>query len=127
MLWRHWEKAEGTIVAKTPAKNQGSSNTWSRTMYDYAVDVKLASGETFRAEVHTPTVMTDFWQPEVGDPVGVEVDTKSRKVKFDKSDPRLSVKEHLKASGEESQDAFAQILAQQPDQLPGGDEAGSAT
>ncbi len=119
MLLHHWEKCEGTIVARTPAKNQGSSNTWSATVWDFAVDVVLPTGEAFRAEVNTPTIMTDFNPPEVGAKVGVQVD-KNRKVQFDKSDPRLSMKAFL--ARRRDADSFDDVLEQPAGTPPPADQ-----
>jgi hypothetical protein len=83
-----WDKAEATIVARD-AKFTGDGSV---ATYTYVADVRLPSGETFRATVHEPTIATDFWAPSVRDVVSVLVRPKDRKVKFDKDDPRLSVK-----------------------------------
>ena len=60
--------------------------------YTYVADVRLPSGEVFRATVGEPTIATDFWPPSVGDEVSVLVKSNDRKVKFDKDDPRVSAK-----------------------------------
>jgi hypothetical protein len=83
-----WDQAEATIVARD-GKNTGDGMV---TTYTYVADVRLATGETFRATVHEPTIATDFWPPNIGDVVSVLVKGKDRKVKFDKDDDRLSVK-----------------------------------
>jgi hypothetical protein len=83
-----WDKAEATIVARD-AKFTGDGSV---ATYTYLADVRLSSGETFRATVHEPTIATDFWAPSIGDAVSVLVRSKDRKVKFDKDDDRLSVK-----------------------------------
>jgi hypothetical protein len=83
-----WDKAEATIVARD-AKFTGDGSV---ATYTYLADVRLSSGETFRATVHEPTIATDFWAPSIGDAVSVLVKAKDRKVKFDKDDDRLSVK-----------------------------------
>jgi hypothetical protein len=83
-----WDKAEATIVARD-AKFTGDGSV---ATYTYVADVRLASGEIFRATVNEPTIATDFWAPSIGDPVSVLVRSKDRKVKFDKDDERLSVK-----------------------------------
>lgn len=90
MFGQDWEKAEATIVARD-GKFYGDGST---VTYTYAADVRLASGETFRATIHEPTIATNFWPPDIRDVVSVLVGSKDRKVKFDKNDERLSVKAH---------------------------------
>ena len=88
MFGHEWDKAEATIVDRT-AKFTGDGSV---ATYTYVADVRLPSGETFRATVHEPTIATDFWAPSIRDVVSVLVRPKDRKVKFDKDDERLSVK-----------------------------------
>jgi hypothetical protein len=96
-----WDKAEATIVARD-AKYSGDGSV---ATYTYVADVRLSSGETFRATVHEPTIATDFWAPSIGDPASVLVRSKDRKVKFDKDDERLSVKAVEKARKQAFEDA----------------------
>jgi hypothetical protein len=96
-----WDKAEATIVAR----DAKWSSDGSVATYTYVADVQLASGETFRATVHEPTIATDFWAPSIGDPASVLVRRKDRKVKFDKDDDRLSVKAFEKAKKKAFEDA----------------------
>ena len=88
MFGQDWDKAEATIVARD-AKFSGDGSV---ATYTYVADVRLSSGETFRATVREPTIATDFWAPSIRDVVSVLVRPKDRKVKFDKDDDRLSVK-----------------------------------
>src|SRR3954447_12588406 len=88
MFGREWDNAEATIVARD-TKFTGDGSVAKHT---YVADVRLTSGETFRATIHEPTIATDFWPPNIGDQVSVLVTSKDRKVKFDKDDDRLSVK-----------------------------------
>jgi hypothetical protein len=83
-----WDKAEATIVDRD-AKFTGDGSV---ATYTYVADVRLPSGETFRATIHEPTIATDFWAPSIRDVVSVLVKSKDRKVKCDKDDDRLSVK-----------------------------------
>jgi len=102
MFGQDWEKAEATIVDRV-AKFTGDGSV---ATYTYAADVRLASGEVFRATVREPTIATDFWAPSIRDVVSVLVGSKDRKVKFDKDDKRLSVKAYeaaRKSSFEASQ------------------------
>jgi hypothetical protein len=90
MFGQSWEKAEATIVDRD-GKFYGDGST---VTYTYAADVRLASGETFRATIREPTIATNFWPPDIRDVVSVLVGSKDRKVKFDKDDERLSVRAH---------------------------------
>lgn len=90
MFSKDWDKAEARIVARD-AKFSGDGSVATHT---YVADVRLTSGETFRATVKEPTIATNFWPPDIGDVVSVLVRPKDRKVKFDKDDERLSVKAH---------------------------------
>jgi hypothetical protein len=99
-----WEKAEATIVARD-AKFTGDGSV---ATYTYVADVRLSSGEMFRATIHEPTIATDFWAPSVRDVVSVLVKSKDRKVKFDKDDDRLSVKAYEAAKKKVFQDAQQQ-------------------
>jgi hypothetical protein len=96
-----WDKAEATIVARD-AKFTGDGSV---ATYTYVADVRLPSGETFRATIHEPTIATDFWAPSIGDVVSVLVKSKDRKVKFDKDDDRLSVKAYHAAKKKAFEDA----------------------
>ena len=89
MFGHDWDKAEATIVARD-AKFTGDGSV---STYTYVADVRLAGGEVVRATVHEPTIATDFWAPDIGATVSVLVRKDAdRKVKFDKDDPRTSVK-----------------------------------
>jgi len=110
MFGQDWDKAEATIAARD-AKFTGDGAV---ATYTYVADVRLASGETFRATVHEPTIATDFWAPSIGDTVSVLVNAKSRKVKFDKDDDRLSAKAFQAARKR----AFEEAQHQPPGTLP---------
>jgi hypothetical protein len=90
MFGPDWDKAEATIVDRD-AKFSGDGST---ATYTFVADVRLASGETFRATIKEPTIATDFWAPSIRDTVSVLVKPNDHKVKFDKDDDRLSVKAH---------------------------------
>ncbi len=90
MFGKHWISADAVVVAKSSVK---ATSDHSFTIYDYVVDVASASGELFRAKVSTPKLATHFLSPSVGMTVGVEYDEKSRDVRFDKDDRRLSTKD----------------------------------
>ena len=106
MFGQGWDRAEATIVARD-AKFSGDGEV---ATYTYVADVRLSSGEMFRATVHEPTIATDFWAPDIGDGVSVLVKAKDRKVKFDKDDERLSARAHQAAQ----QRAFENTQQQPP-------------
>ena len=130
MFGQSWDKAEATIVDR----NAKFSGDGSVATYTYVADVRLPSGEMFRATIHEPTIATDFWAPSIRDVVSVLVRSKDRKVKFDKDDDRLSVKAYEAAKKKAFQDAQQQpagtpLVAQTPATGPagrGGGEAGPA-
>lgn len=105
---KSWEPAEATIVLVNIKRVSSDGITPTR---EWAADVKKADGTVIRAKIDEPRWVTDFWPPEKGAVVKVEVDAKSGMVRFDvKNDPQLSVKgqEKLKA------DAFLNALKQDP-------------
>ena len=110
MFGHDWDKAEATIVARD-AKFTGDGSV---ATYTYDADIRLSSGETFRATVHEPTIATDFWAPSIGGVVSVLVRPKDRKVKFDKDDERLSVKAYHAAKKK----AFEEAQRQPPGAAP---------
>lgn len=105
---KSWEKAEATIVLVNIKRVSGDGLTPTR---EWAADVKKADGTVVRAKIDEPRWVTDFWPPDKGAVVKVEVDPKSGMVRFDvKNDPQLSAKgqDKLKA------DAFNAALKQGP-------------
>jgi hypothetical protein len=107
MFGSHWDKAEATIAARLP-KFSGDGTSVS---YEFVADVRPESGApAFRATLKPPTIATDFWPPNIGDVVSVLVKSNG-KVKFDKDDPRISVKAYeagRKAAFEEARNQPAQ-------------------
>ena len=102
------EAGEAVIVEnhiKHHGGGQGQGN-----LREWVADVRSAHGQTFRAVIQTPNLALDFREPVVGDVVRVLIDPKSGKVKFDKSDPRIS----LKAARAQEQARFAEAAAGQP-------------
>lgn len=115
MMGRHvfgsqWDKAEAKIVARD-AKFSGDGSV---AKYTYVADIRLPSGETFRATILEPTIATDFWGPNIGDEVSVLVKAKDRKVKFDKDDPRMSVKAYDAAKKKALEDVQNQPAGTSP-------------
>lgn len=91
-----WEPATATIVLVNIKRVPSDGLTPTR---EWAADVRTADGSVSRMKIDEPRWVTDFWPPDVGDVVKVEV-SHSGGVRFDvKNDPQLSVKgqEHLKA------------------------------
>lgn len=88
VLGRGWDRAEATIVAR----NTTYSGIGSVVTHVFVTDVRLASGEVFRATVEEPRIAVDFWPPDTHDTVSVLVRPRDRKVTFDKDDARLSRK-----------------------------------
>jgi len=115
MFGHDWQKATARIVAR----NGNWSGDGMVVDYTYVADVRLPSGETFRATVGDPTIATDFWAPSVGEEVSVLVKSNDRKVKFDKDDPRLSVKEHHAAQRQAFEAAQASPPGTPPAPLAG--------
>ena len=104
MYGKHWVPMKGTVVASQVVKTTGDGMVSIR---DYAVEVRMPDGEVFRARVDEPRIAMDFLAPSVGAVVGVEVDLRSRKVRFDKSDPSLSSKAAKRARGNPVDDALS--------------------
>lgn len=99
-----WEPAEATIVLVTITKVSSDGLTPTRA---WAADVRRADGSVVRARIDEPRWVTDFWPPDAGAVVKVQVEATTGEVRFDvKNDPQLSLKgqETLKA------DAFKRAL-----------------
>lgn len=88
MFGRNWEPAEGVVIDKRMGKVRGSGDSAMATM-DFIIDVRTPAGDFFRAEVDQPR-WSDFWPPKAGQTVKVEVEAKSRKVRFAKDDNTIS-------------------------------------
>ncbi len=89
MVGRHWESAEGKIVATQVAVVTAAGYV---NRLEYAVDIQPATGPVIRVTLREPKfIKGGFSQPTVGDVVGVLFDSKSNEAKFDTSDPRLKI------------------------------------
>lgn len=116
------EAGEAVIVEnhiKHHGGGQGQSN-----LREWVADVRPVHGQTFRAVIQTPNLALDFREPVVGDVVRVLIDPKSGKVKFDKSDPRIS----LKAARAQEQARFEEAAAGRPGSVaasPAPDHSGT--
>jgi hypothetical protein len=105
---KNWESAEATIVLVNIKRVSGDGLTPTR---EWAADVRKADGTVVRAKIDEPRWVTDFWPPDAGAVVKVQVDPKSGIVRFDtKNDPQLTMtgQDKLKA------DRFAAALAEKP-------------
>src|ERR1700712_1674677 len=110
MFGKNWESAQATIVDTHIKSTSGDGMTVNR---EFAADVLRESGESFRALIQSPTIATNFWDPSIGDVAGVLVDPKSKKVKFDKSDPKLSYK-----AQQQARDSAFRLRLRSPPQSP---------
>jgi hypothetical protein len=95
MFGRGWESAQATILASRIKSTTGDGMVSIR---EFVAEVRPAAGEPFRTTLQEPHIATNFWAPDVGAVVGVLVDVKRRRAKFDKSDPSLSAKGRMAAS-----------------------------
>jgi Short C-terminal domain len=81
--------AEAVIIEDHIAHHSGGSGQGN--LHEWVADVRPPTGEAFRTTIPTPGFSTDFRHPDVGDVVSVVIDHHG-KVRFDKSDPRLSLR-----------------------------------
>jgi len=107
MFGHDWQPAQARIVDTHIKSTSGDGLAMTR---EFVADVQPVDGPVFRATIQEPDLATDFWPPDPGDVVKVLVDPKSQKVKFDKSDPKISYKAHKRAE-QERFEAEAQALA----------------
>ena len=94
MFGHEWTPGTATIVA-VHIKSTTGDGTVSRR--EYAADVAAGERAPVRILLQEPMFTTNFWPPGVGDVVGVHIDLKRGKVKFDKSDPTISAKARMAA------------------------------
>ena len=86
---RDWQSAEARIILVNIKRVSGDGLTPTR---EWAADVTRTDGTVFRARIDEPRWVTDFWPPDAGDVVKVQVDAKTQAVRFDvKGDPRLTL------------------------------------
>ena len=86
---RDWQPAEARIILVNIKRISGDGSTPTR---EWAADVTRTDGTVFRARIDEPRWVTDFWPPDAGAVVKVQVDAKTQAVRFDvKGDPRLTV------------------------------------
>ncbi len=82
MFGRDWQPAEATIIEASKALYNLKKN------YKVVVEVRPQGEAPFRTELGIPGRETHFKFPTTG-PVGVLFDPTSRKVKWDRDDPRV--------------------------------------
>jgi Short C-terminal domain len=83
------EPGEAVIVEKH-VKHAGDDGR--NTLFEWVADVTPETGEPFRTVLQLPNLALDFLEPDAGDRVTVLIDHKKGTARFDKSDPRLSLK-----------------------------------
>ncbi|MCU1558212.1 MAG: hypothetical protein JWN09_2207 [Microbacteriaceae bacterium] len=103
MFGRNWQSAEATIILVHIKRVSGDGLTPTR---EWAADVRQADGSVARAKIDEPRWVTDFWPPDAGAVVKVQVDPRSGAVRFDMRDPQLSVRGQDKLTAA----AFAETL-----------------
>ena len=98
MFGKAWDKATGTVIE---SRVTGASVTehGSSVRKEFVVEVVPAQAAAYRTVVPEGRY-SDFWAPRNGQRVGLEVEPKSGKVRFDKADPALSFTEHERQSAE---------------------------
>src|SRR5260370_21363514 len=95
MLRRDWEQADGTIIDRRN-KRGGEVGGDASTMR-FLVEVRPASGPSFRLELGIPGFGASFRAPMVGDVVKVLCNPAHTKARFYTSHPRLSCKTEQQA------------------------------
>jgi hypothetical protein len=108
------EKGEALIVDRHLKRGHGGSG--QNDLWEWAADVTVPGKAPFRTVLDEPNLGLDFREPDQGNVVGVLVDPKTNHAKFDKSDPRLS----LKAARATKTDHFQEVLDGAPGTSPGG-------
>ena len=73
---KKWESAEATIVLVNIKRVSSDGLTPTR---QWAADVKKTDGAVFRAQIDEPRWVTDFWPPDAGAVVKVEVSPHQRR------------------------------------------------
>ena len=91
---KNWQPAEATIVLVRVKRVSSDGQPPTR---EWAADVRTADGSVFRAKLDEPRWTVDFWPPDARQVVAVQHDPKTGAVRFDMSDPRLSVKARERA------------------------------
>ncbi|WKK72760.1 hypothetical protein Q0F99_07580 [Rathayibacter oskolensis] len=96
---RAWEPAIATILLVHIKRVSSDGLTPTR---EWSADVTRADGSVRRAKIDEPRWVTDFWPPDAGAVVKVEVDERTGAVRFDvKNDPQLSLRGQEKLRAEQ--------------------------
>jgi hypothetical protein len=95
MFGRGWESAQATILASRIKSTTGDGMVSIR---EFVAEVRPATAPPFRTTLQEPKIAMNFRPPDVGVVVGVLVDVKGQRAKFDKSDPTISAKGRSAAS-----------------------------
>jgi hypothetical protein len=93
-LFGTWIKARGMVVARRVVR-RGPHGIAIR--HAYVVELQPSGEAPFRAEVKDPVFNGNFATPSEGKHVPVEYEAKSRKVRFDTSDPQLNYRAQRRA------------------------------
>src|SRR5260370_36302537 len=94
MFGRDWQPAEATVIEaisepKAPKNIVGEPSVgYEDWTYKAVVEVRPAGAAPFRTQLGLRKPIDHFRFPKAG-PVGVLLDPKSRKVKWDRDDPRV--------------------------------------
>jgi hypothetical protein len=112
MLGRGWEGGTATIIARKPltAGSHGITTRWS-----YVADVRPDSGApTFRATFDDPHLNGELKSPEEAAVVRVKCKPESKDVKFDRSDPALSLRKERREESDQAEDRFDRLASADP-------------
>jgi hypothetical protein len=116
MFGRQWAKAQAKVIDY----NSRADNLTGGRMSDYVVDVMPADEPPFRATFRhrrwNPS--SNFAAPSMGDVVGVLFDPKSHEVKFDTSDPQLSLRARARSTEQGDEERLRQVAEAPPGTPP---------
>jgi hypothetical protein len=104
MFGKKYSEAGEAVIVEKHVKHAGDDGR--NTLFEWVADVTPSEGPPFRAVLDTPGLALDFREPDRGDQVSVLIDPKTSTARFDKSDPRVS----LKASRATTDDQFAETV-----------------
>jgi len=112
----NWEKAEARVVDYSDHRD-GLTGGY---VCDYVVDVRPPNGAPFRATFRHRRLggwraSSDFAAPSKGDVVGVLCDPSSQSVKFDRDDPRLSLRANRRAEERAADERLREVAEQPPE------------
>ncbi len=93
MFGRNWQASTGVVLESRVKSASVSEHAGSTVNREFVVAVAMPGGSTQNVVVQQGNY-ADFWAPKNGQNVKVEVEVKSGKVRFDKSDEGLSFAAH---------------------------------